>query len=62
MKPSTLVLRTECMAKKKLKKPKPRIPVAPPGSRHKSVKDYDRKKQKKELKKLIVTQEWKKNL
>lgn len=30
----------------KKKKVKPRIPVAPPRQRHKSVKDYDRKKLK----------------
>lgn len=28
--------------RKKLKKPRLRIPVAPPGSRHKSKKDYKR--------------------
>ena len=44
------------------KKPKRRIPVAPPGSRHKSVRDYDRKKVKKEIKRLIVEQEWKRKL
>jgi hypothetical protein len=48
--------------KKKLKKPKPRIPVAPPGIRHKSIKDYDRKKEKKEVKKLITEGEWRKKL
>lgn len=30
--------------KKKSKLPKPRIPIAPPGIRHKSKKDYKRKK------------------
>jgi hypothetical protein len=30
--------------KKKPKKPKPRIPVAPPRQRHKSIKDYRRVK------------------
>lgn len=30
--------------KKKLKKPKLRIPVAPPGKRHKTKKDYKRLK------------------
>lgn len=34
-------------SKKKPKKPKPRIKVAPPSKRHKSKKDYDRKKTKK---------------
>ena len=32
------------MRKKKLNKPKPRIPVAPPGRRHKTKKDYKRVK------------------
>jgi len=32
---------------------KPRIPVAPPGYSHKSEMDYDRKKNKKEVKKAI---------
>lgn len=35
-------------SKNKTKKIKPRIPVAPPSKRHKSVKDYDRKNLKKE--------------
>ncbi len=34
-------------SKKKPKKPKSRIKVAPPSKRHKSVKDYDRKVSKK---------------
>ena len=34
-------------SKKKPKKSKPRIKVAPPSKRHKSVKDYDRKVSKK---------------
>jgi hypothetical protein len=38
------VARKSQMKKKKLKKVKPRIPVAPPGSRHKSKKDYKRNK------------------
>ena len=29
---------------RKLKKPKPRIPVAPPGRRHKTKRDYKRVK------------------
>lgn len=37
----------------KVKRPKRRIPVAPPGSRHKSDKDYDRKKEKKQVKEEI---------
>lgn len=32
--------------KRKMKQSKPRIPVAPPGKRHKSKKDYKRKKLK----------------
>jgi hypothetical protein len=35
-------------SKKKPKKVKPRIKVAPPSKRHKSIKDYDRKALKKE--------------
>lgn len=31
----------------KVKRPKRRIPVAPPGKRHKTKKDYDRKREKK---------------
>lgn len=38
------------MSKKKEPR-KPRIPVAPPGWRHKSKKDYDRKRLKKETEK-----------
>lgn len=29
---------------KKLKKPKLRVPIAPPGKRHKTKKDYKRRK------------------
>lgn len=36
-----------------MKKPKLRIPVAKPGSRHKSKKDYDRKDEVKKLKKEL---------
>jgi len=32
-----------------MKKPKIRVPVAPPGIRHKSEKDYDRKDKKKSI-------------
>lgn len=32
------------LRKKKLKKVKPRIPVAPPGKRHRSKRDYKRVK------------------
>jgi uncharacterized protein (UPF0335 family) len=36
-----------------MKKPKLRIPVAKPGSRHKSKKDYDRKDEVKKLRKEL---------
>jgi hypothetical protein len=39
--------------KSKKKKPKLRIPVAPPGQSHKSKKDYDRKLAKESTKKEV---------
>ncbi len=33
--------------RKKKTRVKLRIPIAPPGKRHKSLKDYDRKREKK---------------
>ncbi len=32
------------LRKKKIKKPKPRVPVAPPSKRHRTKKDYKRVK------------------
>jgi len=37
------------MKKKKVKKIKTRKPIAPPSIRHKSKKDYNRKRDKKEI-------------
>lgn len=37
----------------KIKRPKRRIPVAPPGHRHETEKDYDRNKEKKRIKRII---------
>ena len=38
---------------KKKKMPKIRVPIAPPTQRHKTEKDYDRKKEKEETKEEI---------
>lgn len=35
--------------------PKPRIPTAPPSRRHKSKKDYDRRKEKEKVRKNDYT-------
>ena len=40
-------------SKKKPKHPKPRVKVAPPSKRHKSVKDYDRKSMGQEIKEAL---------
>ena len=40
-------------SKKKPKRPKRRIKVAPPSKRHKSVKDYDRKSMGQEIKEAL---------
>jgi hypothetical protein len=46
------------LRRKKLKQlVRPRIPIAPPGWAHKTDKDYDRKKVKKETKELVKEDE-----